>query len=218
MASFRKRNDKWQARITRQGHPDLAKSFNTRQDAEKWARATELAIDQGTFIDRSEANKTTLAEVIQRYMREVLPSMKGAKEDAIRLNAICRRSICKTAMSRLTASAFALYRDERLQDVSTGTVIRELAYLSSIINHGRREWGIHASNPVAKMIRSPTPSVVRRLRTGWLLSRKYRRDALVQIPQPVGTSDHWGVNVALVPHIKNRLYGAVSFQLKYRVW
>lgn len=27
---------------------------------------------------------------------------------------------------------------------------------------------------------------------------------------------HWGLNVALVPPLKDRLYGAVSFQLKYR--
>lgn len=27
---------------------------------------------------------------------------------------------------------------------------------------------------------------------------------------------HWGLNLALVPPLKDRLYGAVSFQLKYR--
>jgi hypothetical protein len=27
---------------------------------------------------------------------------------------------------------------------------------------------------------------------------------------------HWGLNVALVPPLKDRLYGALSFQLKYR--
>jgi hypothetical protein len=29
-------------------------------------------------------------------------------------------------------------------------------------------------------------------------------------------SQHLGVNVMLVPPLKDRLYGAVSFQLKYR--
>ena len=35
---------------------------------------------------------------------------------------------------------------------------------------------------------------------------------------PVATLEqgHWGLNVALVPPLKDRLYGAVSFQLKYR--
>ena len=30
-------------------------------------------------------------------------------------------------------------------------------------------------------------------------------------------SRHWGMNVMLVPPLKDRLYGAVSFQLKYRL-
>ena len=36
---------------------------------------------------------------------------------------------------------------------------------------------------------------------------------------PVATLEqgHWGLNVALVPPLKDRLYGAVSFQLKVRV-
>jgi hypothetical protein len=35
---------------------------------------------------------------------------------------------------------------------------------------------------------------------------------------PVATLErgHWGLNVALVPPLKDRLYGAVSFQLKFR--
>jgi hypothetical protein len=27
---------------------------------------------------------------------------------------------------------------------------------------------------------------------------------------------NWGLNIAYVPTIKNRLYGAITFQLKYR--
>lgn len=36
------------------------------------------------------------------------------------------------------------------------------------------------------------------------------------IPTASLESGHWGLNVALVPPLKDRLYGAVSFQLKYR--
>lgn len=80
--------------------------------------------------------------------------MKGAHEDAIRLRAIYRRPICKNSIAALTPAKVAEYRDLRLTEVAPGTVVRELAYLSSIINHGRREWGIHANNPVA-LVRKP---------------------------------------------------------------
>lgn len=37
------------------------------------------------------------------------------------------------------------------------------------------------------------------------------------IPTASLESGHWGLNVALVPPMKDRLYGAVSFQLKHRL-
>ena len=36
------------------------------------------------------------------------------------------------------------------------------------------------------------------------------------IPTAAIEGRNWGLNIAVVPSIKNRLYGAVSFQLKYR--
>ena len=36
------------------------------------------------------------------------------------------------------------------------------------------------------------------------------------IPTATYESGHWGLNVALVPPLKDRLYGALSFQLKFR--
>jgi len=70
--------------------------------------------------------------------------MKGVKYDLIRLAAIRRREIFRTAITRPTASRVATYRDERRRQVSSGTAIRELAYLSAIINYARRDWGIQA--------------------------------------------------------------------------
>ena len=154
MASFRQRSSKWQARVKRDGFPDQVKTFDAKADAERWARSVESEMDRGAFSSPSTARKTTLGELIERYMLEVLPRMKGAKEDSIRLKALCRRAITKCSVAALTPSKIANYRDERLTEVAPGTVVRELAYLSSIINHGRREWGIHAVNPVA-LVRKP---------------------------------------------------------------
>jgi hypothetical protein len=142
MASFRQHGNGWQARVRRQGHPDITKTVETRQDAEKWARAVESSIDKGQFVDVSEAQRTTLGDVIERYLAEVTPTMKSAVADTIRLKAIMRKPIARWSMANLSAARIAAFRDERLKQVSAGTVIRELAYLSAIINHARREWGI----------------------------------------------------------------------------
>lgn len=141
MASFRQRNGKWQARVLRNGYPDQTKTFETKADAEKWARALESAIDKGQFVNIDEAQRTTLGDVIARYLAEVTPFMKGASEDTIRLKAMMHKPIARWSMANLSASRIAGFRDERLKEVSGGIVIRELAYLSAIINHARREWG-----------------------------------------------------------------------------
>lgn len=157
MASIRNRNGKWQARVVRKGVQTIAKTFLIKSDAEKWARQVEREIDKGSYTNNSLAEKTTFKEIIQRYMLEVTPSMKGFKEDGIRLNAICKRPLTNLSMTSLTPMKIAEYRDERLKTVSAGTVIRELCYFSSIINHARREWGINIVNPVTLVRKPPSP-------------------------------------------------------------
>ncbi len=45
MAFFREHGNRWQARVRRQGYPDVTKSFQGRQDAERWARSLEAEMD-----------------------------------------------------------------------------------------------------------------------------------------------------------------------------
>lgn len=158
MASFRQRNNKWQARIKRDGYPDQVKTFGARSDAERWARSIESEMDKGQFVDTQEAQRTTLKELILRYVREVTPTMQSVTEDTFRLKAMARKSIANWSLANLSAARIASYRDERLKQVSNGTVIRELAYLSSIINHARREWGINTPNPVQNVRKPPSPA------------------------------------------------------------
>jgi integrase len=185
MASFRQHGNGWQGRIRRQGYPDITKTFETKADAEKWARALESEIDKGLFASINEAQRNTLGDLIARYLAEVTPTMKGASEDTIRLKAIMRKPISRWSMANLSAARIAAYRDERLQEVSAGTVIRELAYLSAIINHARREWGINVLNPV-QMVRKPqSPQARSRVLTDEEVSK------LLMALEPTGRRSHW---------------------------
>ena len=185
MASFRQHGNRWQVRIRRQGYSDQTKSFETKADAEKWARALESEIDKGQFVSVNEAQRTTMGDVIARYLAEVTPTMKGAAEDTIRLKAMMRRPIARWSMANLSAARIAAFRDERLKEVSAGTVIRELAYLSAIINHARREWGINVPNPV-QMVRKPqSPQARSRVLTDEEVER------LLAALEPTGRRSHW---------------------------
>ncbi len=185
MASFRQRNGKWQARVLRNGYPDQAKTFEAKADAEKWARSLESEIDKGQFVSISEAQRTTLGDVIARYLSEVTPSMKGVAEDTIRLKAMIRKPIARWSMANLSAARIAAFRDERLREVSAGTVIRELAYLSAIINHARKEWGINVSNPVQMVRKPPSPQARSRV------LNEEEIETLLQVLEPTGRRNCW---------------------------
>jgi integrase len=185
MASFRQQGNSWQTRVRRKGYSDITKSFNTRQDAERWARSVEVSLDRGTYVDPTEAERVTLDDLIGRYIKEVLPSMKGYVEDSYRLKAIQRRDIAKINMARLSSVQIAAYRDHRLTEVAANTVIRELAYLSSVINNARREWGINITNPV-QMVRNPSmPQGRNRVITEDELQR------LLEQLEPTGRRNPW---------------------------
>ena len=84
MASIRKRSGKWQARVIRQGHAPIAKTFINKTDAEKWARSIEVQIERGQYDDprqAAEANGSTLKDLIERYIREVTPTNKNARSE-----------------------------------------------------------------------------------------------------------------------------------------
>lgn len=185
MASLRQHGRGWQARVRRQGYPDITKSFQSRQDADRWARATEAEMDKGQFVSIDEAQRSSLGDLIARYLVEVTPTMKGFKEDTVRLKALMRRPIARWNMATLSAARIAGFRDERLKEVSAGTVIRELAYISSIINHARREWGINVPNPV-QMVRKPQSPPSR----GRVLANE-EVSKLLQALDPTGRRSHW---------------------------
>ncbi|AWI81770.1 hypothetical protein CEW87_21900 [Parazoarcus communis] len=77
MASIRRRGTKWQTRVIRKGFIDEVKTFSTRQDAERWARTIEVEMERGSYVSRTEAETTTLREIINRYIVEVVPTRRG---------------------------------------------------------------------------------------------------------------------------------------------
>ncbi len=154
MGSIRKRSSNWQARVTRKGFPPEVKTFSTKAEAERWIRSVESEMDKGGYISHTEAERVTLADILDRYMKEVSPTKRGAADEIIRMKAMKRFRIASLTMAALTPKSVAEYRDERLLTCNPSTVLRDLAMLSSVINLSRKEWGIATPNPVS-LIRKP---------------------------------------------------------------
>jgi integrase len=112
-------------------------------------------MQKGSYTNLVLAERTTFAEIIERYIVVLLPTMRGGKTDCIHLKALARRPIAKLNM--VSPLKIAQHRDERLKEIAPATVIRELSYFSSIITYAHKEWGININNPVAFVARSRYP-------------------------------------------------------------
>lgn len=150
MASFRKRGElQWQARIARKGFPPQVKTFNTRAEAESWALEVEASMKRGTFVDRSEAERTTLSEALERYEREVTVHKKSATQEKGRIKTLKDSSLASLPLASIRGSDIANYRDKRTTTVSASSILNELAVLSHLFTIARKEWGMeHLENPV----------------------------------------------------------------------
>jgi len=165
MATFRKRADKWQARVQRAGQSSLAKSFNTKADAVKWARHTESQLDLGTLAPKEAM--PPLIRIVARYLAEVTPTKKGAAQELNRGRQITRTYLGSMQLDKITSEVVSKYRDGRLREVSNNTVRLELAFISVVFEQCAKEWSYKVANPV-KQIRIPKPGKPRqrRLRPG----------------------------------------------------
>lgn len=54
--------------------------FRTKRDAEDWARRTEDEMVRGVFIQRAPSEKTTVADALARYAKEIVPLKKATTQ------------------------------------------------------------------------------------------------------------------------------------------
>ena len=155
MATIEKRGQFWRVKVRRAGLPAQTKSFNNRTHAQQWARSVESDLDKGIVVDRRTAQKLSLAEVLERYRREVTPTKRGSLDENLRLKAMAQRPFAHIRMSALTSSLLAADRDERLKVVSGATVNREFSVLSHAIDTARREWDVYLPTNPCTLVRRP---------------------------------------------------------------
>jgi integrase len=156
MASFRKRGElQWQARIARKGFPAQVKTFDTRVDAEAWARQVESEMDRGIFVSRTEAETTSLREALERYQREISPLKRGAYHESFVIKAWLGCHFSSRMMASIRSADIASLRDQWLKELKPATVNRRLSLGSHLFNVGRREWGMESLVNPFELIRKP---------------------------------------------------------------
>lgn len=156
MATIRQRSNKYHVQVRRQGFKTLTRSFSTRAAAQRWATATEAALDAGHVADFSLARKTTVAALLHRYEIEVLPAKRSQQAVRSHIKSLIRE-LGRYSLASLTTSIVATYRDNRLCDVGPQTVKHELGILRRAVNIAISEWGytLPHGNPLMH-VKAPT--------------------------------------------------------------
>jgi integrase len=169
MAYISQRGEYWRAEVRRRGYKPVYRTFDTKQQAEKWARRIESEMDAGSFIDRTESERTTLREALQRYQREIVPEKRYPQQERQRIKRWLENDLSYRTLASLRGADFAKYRDQRRTAGRAENTIRlELQVISHLFEIARKEWGMEALMNPLKNIRKPSGSKARdrRLRPG----------------------------------------------------
>ena len=159
MASIKKRGpNQWQARVRRKGWPLQIKTFDSKADAQAWARQMESEMDRGVWISRSEAENTTLEEALDRYAQEYIPRLSHPGREHSRVKQIKQYPLAARMLASIRTTDINEYIKSRKKSVGAKTINLELALLSRLFNVAAADWGMESlRNPVERATKPKTP-------------------------------------------------------------
>ena len=116
-------------------------------------------MDRGIFVSRAEAERTTLAEALERYKAEISSRKAHPAQDNQRISHWLRQPVAFRHLANLRGADFAQYRDARREQGRAENTIRlELALVSHLFEIARKEWGMESFLNPLKNIRRPSGS------------------------------------------------------------
>lgn len=152
MAYIRKYKNGFRTEVQTNGRRKSA-TFGTKREATEWGRIMETE-----FSNTVKPSSTfTIQDAIDKYATEVSPKKAGAKWELLRLAAFQLYFKSDTALSAIDPPTIAKWRDERLQAVKAGTVLREANLLRNVFTIARLEWHWIETSPFegVKMPKEP---------------------------------------------------------------
>ena len=113
-------------------------------------------MDRGVHVPSRQAEGTTLADLLDRYLTEVSPKRRSGNSDKSRMAAV-RKRLGAYKLSALTPQLLAEYRDEKLRTLNPQTVIHHLALINRTLTLATREWGFVLPSGVPKVVKPKLP-------------------------------------------------------------
>ena len=153
MASISKYGTGYRAQVFVRGRRK-SKTFRTMREAQAWGGAEEKT------LAASPADSHTFAELIERYVEEVMSAKKGGHHEARQARALLREcpALAAKKLADLDTPDMAAWRDARLRVVSDATILRQLNWLRHAFRIAREEWKWMEANPLKGMRLPKSPA------------------------------------------------------------
>lgn len=146
----------FQLRVRRKGVPGQHITFDTFEAAEQTRLHMEAQLSVSVVRDYSVATKTTLRNLLERYLAEVVPSHKGASIERTRIRRLLRvEAFVDKKLAALTTEDLQDFITDRLTEVAPATVDRELDMISQTLNYADDVWKIAPVESPFKGLRRP---------------------------------------------------------------
>lgn len=142
----RRRGDGWRIEIMLD-RKRRGVTRDTPEECLQWA-AEQLADHKRGRVQQDRPS-ITLLELLHRYHDTVGQHKKGARREYTILNGLGSRNpeLCALPIASITPAVITAWRNQRAQQVATGTVLREFAYLSAVLTYAHKELFLIEQNP-----------------------------------------------------------------------
>ena len=124
-------------------------TFATLADAKKWASIEEGLI-QSSRSPLSSYRDYKVGEIVNRYVREVLPKQKSRNTRGPQLE-WWKSRIGHLKISEVRPSILTELRNEISQSLANGTVNRYMSALSACFSTAMKDWDLIESNPFSRI-------------------------------------------------------------------
>ena len=155
----------------------MARTFDLKTEAQVWAKQIESEMDRGVYVSRTEAEGTTLAEALERYLREITPAKKPSTQsrETIRARVIAGASLARRSLASIKGSDIATFiRGRQAEGLGANAIRLDLALLSHVFTVAGSAWGMESLGNPVKRIRGQRPKLPGG-RTRRLVDDEYQR-------------------------------------------
>lgn len=154
----------YRVKVRLKGQQPASSTFARVTDARRWAQSTEAAMREGRHFKTAEAKRHTLADLIDRYIKEVLPAKPKHASNYRQHLTWWKSRLGGVLLADISPSLIAQCRNDLLGTITrrgtkmaNGTVVRYMASLSHAFTIAMQDWQWVDDSPLRKVSKPKEP-------------------------------------------------------------